>query len=87
MLGQIGQDQVGRDRGDLIQPGFAELALYIVFLGKTEAAVGLDTDFRGLKTGVGSEHLGHVRLGTGVFARLIQPQRLAHIKSAARMLA
>ena len=38
MLGDIGQDQVGRDRCHLIQPCFAELALDVVFFREAEAA-------------------------------------------------
>jgi hypothetical protein len=41
VLGDVGKDQVGRDRCDLIQPRLAELALDIVFAGETEAAVEL----------------------------------------------
>src|SRR5881394_3811329 len=36
------QDQVGRDRRDLHQPGFAPFALDVVVLGEPEAAVGLE---------------------------------------------
>ena len=41
MLGDIRQDQVGRDRRDLIKAGFAELSLDVVFTGKAEAAMEL----------------------------------------------
>ena len=41
MLGQIAQDEIGRDRRHLVKPGFAEFAFDVVFLGETEAAVGL----------------------------------------------
>ena len=43
MLGDIAQDQVGRDRRDLVQAGFPELALDVVFIGKAEAAVELES--------------------------------------------
>jgi hypothetical protein len=42
VLGQIGQDQIGRDRRHLIEPRFAEFALDVVFLGEAEAAMGLN---------------------------------------------
>ena len=35
MLANEGQDQVGRNGGNLVEPGFPELALDIVFLCKT----------------------------------------------------
>jgi hypothetical protein len=41
VLAEIGQDQVRRDRRDLVEARLAELALDIVFLGEAEAAVGL----------------------------------------------
>jgi hypothetical protein len=41
VLRDIRQDQVGRDRRDLVQPGLAELALDIVFAGEAETAVEL----------------------------------------------
>ena len=41
VLGEIGQDQVGRDRRHLVEAGLAEFSLDVEFLGKAEAAVGL----------------------------------------------
>jgi hypothetical protein len=41
MGADMGQDQVGRDRRHLIQARLPELALDDVFLGETEAAMGL----------------------------------------------
>ena len=41
MLGDVGQDQIGRDRRHLIEPCFAELALDVVFFRKAESAMGL----------------------------------------------
>ena len=40
--GDVAEDQVGRNRRDLIEPRLAKLALDVAFLGETEAAVGLD---------------------------------------------
>src|SRR5579875_1696011 len=41
VLGDIGEDEVGGDRRHRIEPGLAEFALDVEFLGKAEAAVGL----------------------------------------------
>ena len=41
MLGDVGKDQVGRDRRHLIQPRLAELAFDVVFAGEAIAAVKL----------------------------------------------
>ena len=45
VLGEIAQDEVGRDRRHLVEAGLAELALDVVFLGEAEAAVGLHAGF------------------------------------------
>ena len=37
--GDVAEDEVGRDRRDLVEPGLAELALDVVVLGEPEAAV------------------------------------------------
>ena len=39
MLGEITENEIGRDRRHLIEPGFAELALDVVFLGKAEKEI------------------------------------------------
>ena len=41
MFGDIGQDKVGGDRGDLHQPRLAPFALHVIVTGETEAAMGL----------------------------------------------
>ncbi len=48
VLGDVGQDEVGRDRGHLIQPRLAKFALDIVFTRKTEAAMELQAGVRRL---------------------------------------
>src|SRR6266700_5147311 len=63
MLGDIGQDQVRRDRGNLIQSGLTELALNVVVSGQAVAAIGLNCDVGGLPRGIGSQQLGHVGFG------------------------
>ena len=41
MLTDEGEHEVVRYRSDPVQPGFAELALDVVFLGESKAAMGL----------------------------------------------
>lgn len=60
MFGQIGQDQVGRNRGDLIEPGFAAVGFDVELPGKAKAAVGLDAGIDRRKTGIGGQLLGDV---------------------------
>ena len=72
VLGDVGEDQVGRDRRDLVQPRLAELALDVVVLGEAEAAVRLHGDVRGLPRRVGGEQLRHVRLGAAGLAAVEQ---------------
>src|ERR1043166_3759467 len=60
MLGQIGKDQVGRDRRHLVEPGLAELALDIELLGKAETPMGLDAGFGRSPACLRRQHLGHV---------------------------
>jgi antitoxin HicB len=40
VLADIGEDQVGRDRGGLVEADFAPLALDVVFAGEGETAIG-----------------------------------------------
>jgi hypothetical protein len=41
VLGQVGHNQIGGDRRDLVEQGLSELALDVEFLGETVATVGL----------------------------------------------
>ncbi len=66
MLGNIGQDQIGRDRGHLIESGLPEFPLDVVFLGEAEAAVGLHAGIGGVPGGISGQHLGHVGLGAAI---------------------
>src|SRR4051812_48508218 len=75
VLGQVGENQVRRDRRDLIEARLAELALDVVLLGEAEAAMGLDAGIGRLERGVGGEHLGHVGLRARVGAALVEGQR------------
>jgi hypothetical protein len=40
VLAEIGEDQIGRDRGGLVEAGLAPFALDVVFSGEGEAAIG-----------------------------------------------
>ena len=53
MLGHIAQNQIGGDRGDLVEAAFAEFPLDVIFLGETETAMGLQTSFRSRPSGIG----------------------------------
>src|SRR5438876_924220 len=44
VLGDVGENQVGRNRRHLVKARLAEFALHVVLRGETEAAVGLQTD-------------------------------------------
>src|SRR3954451_17507168 len=56
VLGDEGQHEIGRDRRHLIEPRLAEFALHVVFLGKSKAAMGLDTGIRCFPGRIGREH-------------------------------
>ena len=43
MLTHVRQNQVGRNRGDLVQAGFTEFTLNVVFSGKAKATMRLQT--------------------------------------------
>src|SRR3954466_3119514 len=60
VLSNIAQDQVGADRSDLVQPGFTELALDVVFVGEAEAAVELQAGVGGLPGRLRGEVFRHV---------------------------
>src|SRR5690349_12353219 len=70
MFGQIGEDQIGRDRRHLVEAGFAEFALDIELFGKAEAAMGLDAGFSRAPARLRRQHLGHVGFSTAVLACL-----------------
>src|SRR5688572_5339137 len=63
VLGDVAEDQVGRDRSDLVQPRLAELALDVVFAREAEAAVHLQAHVGRLPARLGGQVLGHVGLG------------------------
>jgi hypothetical protein len=78
VLGQIGKDEVRRDRRDLVEAGLAELALDVVFLREAEPAMRLDAGLGRSPGGFGGQHLGHVSLLAGRLTRLEQAAALAH---------
>src|ERR1700759_3694947 len=63
MLGDIAQNQIRRDRRDLVKPRLAELSLDIVFAGEAKTAVKLETGVCGLPTRLGGEIFRHIGLG------------------------
>src|SRR4051794_33698880 len=60
VLGDVGQNQIGRDRRDLIEPRLAEFALDVVFLGEAKAAMGLYAGIGRVPGGIRRQHLGHI---------------------------
>src|SRR5262249_43567350 len=62
MLAEIGEDEIGRDRGDLRQAAFAPFALDAEFARHREAAERLHAGFGGMPGRLGGEQLGGVRL-------------------------
>ena len=63
VLGYVREDEVGRDRGDLVETRLAELALYGVLGVEAVAAEGLKGGVGRLPRGVGGQELRQVRLG------------------------
>src|SRR5882762_399606 len=72
VLGEIAEDEIGRDRCDLVQPRLAELALDVVLLGEAESAVGLQAHVARLPRGFRRELLGHVRFRPAGLALLVE---------------
>src|SRR5262249_3059449 len=58
------QDQIVRNGGGAIEPGFTPFALDVVFLGKAVSAQGVHCGFARLPRGLGSEVLCYVGFGT-----------------------
>ncbi len=78
MRRHMAEDQVGRDRRHLIEPRLAELALDIEFLGKAEAAMGLDAHVGGKPGGFRGQQLGHVGFAAAGLAGIEHRRRLGH---------
>src|SRR3546814_19911625 len=79
VLGEEGEDEVGRDRRHLIEPRLAILALDVVLLGEAEAAVGLQA---GLGSGPGSLRGQHLRTVGFLAAALDGLEKSGQIGSA-----
>ena len=77
MLGNIAEDQIGRDWRHLIEPGLADFALNIIFLGKAKTAIGLHADFSGRPSRIGTEQFCQIGLFAGVFASFIKTDRFS----------
>src|SRR5262249_15502454 len=63
-------------RCNRIQPGFTELALHVVFGGKTIAAVGVKACVGGLPGCIRRQQFGHIGLRTARRPALEEPRRL-----------
>src|SRR5918998_3014039 len=72
VLGDVGKDKVRRDRGDLEEPGFPELALDVVLGIVAVASEGLHRGVRCLPGGLGGQHQGHVCFGPGSLTPLVE---------------
>ena len=77
VLGYVREDEVGRDRGDLVEARLAELALYAVLGVEAVAAEGLKCGVGRLPRGVGGQELRQVRLGAA---------RLSPVEEGGRLL-
>src|SRR5215471_6345374 len=57
VLTDIGEDQVGRDRGGLVEADLAPFALDVVFAGKGKAAIGRHRRLGGVPPRFGRQEL------------------------------
>src|SRR5687767_6605856 len=68
----VGEDQVGRDRGYLEEPGLAELALYVVLGVVRVTAEGLHGGVGRFPGSLGGEQECHIGLGAAGFVSIEQ---------------
>ena len=68
VLGDVGEDEVGRDRRDLIEAGFTEFAFDIVFAREAETAMELQASIGRFPRRLGGKVLRHVGLSGTIFA-------------------
>ena len=66
MLGDVAENQIGRDRSNLIQARLPEFSLDVELLGESEPTMRLDADFRRTPRGLRGQHLRDVRLGAAI---------------------
>src|ERR1051326_8103420 len=57
------QDQIRRNRSNLVEPRFTKLSFDIVFLCEAESAIGLYRDVRRFPGSICRQQLGHIRFG------------------------
>ena len=60
MLADETENEIGRDRSNLVEAGFAKLAFYMIFLRKSEPTVGLHADVACPPGAFRGEHFGNV---------------------------
>src|SRR5260221_11937396 len=63
VLADISEDQIGRDRGSLVDPYLAPFALDVVLLGEGETTEGLEGRVGGGPGCFRGEEIGHVGVG------------------------
>src|SRR5579859_6024078 len=72
MFGDVGEDQIRRDRRHLIEARLAELTLDVVFAGETESPMRLQAHVRGLPGRLGGQILRHVGLSTAGLVSIVE---------------
>src|SRR5215210_1696213 len=78
VFGDVREDEVRGDRGDLVETRLAELALHVVLGVEAVAAEGLQGGVGCLPGGVGGQELRQVRLGSARLSPIEQGGRLLH---------
>src|ERR1700674_1331942 len=78
VLGEVRQNEIGRDRRHLIEPGLAEFAFDVIFFRKAETAMGLYAGVGGIPGGIGRQHLGHIGLSAAIEPGLVFAGGLPH---------
>jgi hypothetical protein len=68
VLADICEYQVGRDRGGLVEAGFAPFALDVVFLRESKTAIGGERRLGGVPGRLGGQQFGHVRVSAAFLA-------------------
>src|SRR5215203_4106870 len=78
VFGDVGEDEVRGDRGDLVETRLAELALHVVLGVEAVAAEGLQGGVGRLPGGVGGQELRQIRLGAARLSPVEEGGRLLH---------
>ena len=87
VLGDVREDEVSRDRGDLVETRLAEFALYVILGVEAVAAEGLKGGVGRLPRGVGGQELRQVRLGAARLPRSKREAAFSTISEAASTFA